>query len=90
MKQVIAMKENTYHDEPRIMYRFVESLYCTSETNITLYVNYTGIKNKSLKTKKKLSVNNGISHMEEKELRNSKFPLCLREMTKKYSPLDSG
>ena len=26
------------------MYRIVESLYCTPETNITLYVNYTGIK----------------------------------------------
>ena len=26
------------------MYRIVESLYCTPETNITLYVNYTLIK----------------------------------------------
>ena len=32
------------------MYRIVESLYCTPETNITLYVNYIGIK---VKTKKK-------------------------------------
>ena len=27
------------------MYRIVESLYCTPEINIMLYVNYTGIKN---------------------------------------------
>ena len=27
----------------------VESLYCTPETNIILYVNYTGIKKKSVK-----------------------------------------
>lgn len=26
------------------MNRLVESLYCTHETNITLYVNYTGIE----------------------------------------------
>ena len=26
------------------MYRIVESVYCTPETNITLYVNYTRIK----------------------------------------------
>ena len=25
------------------MYRIVKSLYCTPETNITLYINYTGI-----------------------------------------------
>ena len=30
------------------MYRIVESLYCTPETNITLYVNYTGIKIKKI------------------------------------------
>lgn len=28
------------------MCRIVESLYCTLETNITLFVNYTGIKKK--------------------------------------------
>ena len=28
------------------MYRTAESLYCTPETSITLYVNYTGIFNK--------------------------------------------
>lgn len=27
------------------MYGSVESLYCTPETNVTLHVNYTGIKN---------------------------------------------
>ena len=29
-----------------IMYRIVQSLYCTLETNIPLYVNYTSTKNK--------------------------------------------
>ena len=31
--------EGTCHDEHRVMYGSVESLYCTPETNITLYVN---------------------------------------------------
>ena len=31
------------------LYTIVESLYCTPETNIALYVNYTGIKRKNLK-----------------------------------------
>ena len=35
------------------MYRIVESLYCTPENNITLYVNYTGMK-ANLKRKKKV------------------------------------
>ena len=34
------------------MYRIVEKLYCTFETNITPHVNYTGIKRKPLKKKK--------------------------------------
>ena len=35
-------------------YRVAELLYCTPETNITLYVNYTGMKIKKLnKIKKK-------------------------------------
>ena len=34
-----------------VMYRIVESLYCTPETNITLYVNYTEIKIKTIKIK---------------------------------------
>ena len=33
-------------------YRIVESLYNTPETNITLYVNYTGIENKNNKINK--------------------------------------
>ena len=35
--------EYTYLDEHREMYRIVESFYCTLETNITLYDNYTSI-----------------------------------------------
>ena len=34
--------ECAYYDEHQVMYRIVESLYCTPETNITYYVNYTG------------------------------------------------
>lgn len=30
-----------------VIYRIAESLYCTSETNTTLYVNYAGIKIKT-------------------------------------------
>ena len=37
------------------MYRIVESLYCTPETNITLYVNHTGIKVKIKIFKNELS-----------------------------------
>lgn len=33
----------TYCGEHCIMYRIVESLCCTPEMNITLYVNYTSI-----------------------------------------------
>ena len=33
-------------DKHWVMYGSVESLYYTPETNITLYVNYTGIKTK--------------------------------------------
>ena len=36
--------ECTYHDEHWVMYRVIEALCCTPETNITLYVNYTGTK----------------------------------------------
>ena len=39
-----ADKEYIYHDEPRVTYRIVKSLYCTPETNIIQYVNYTQIK----------------------------------------------
>ena len=41
------------HDEHWVIYEIVESLYCTPETNIILYVNYTGIKIKYLKNAKK-------------------------------------
>lgn len=33
-------------DEHRVVYRIVKSLYCTPETRITLYVNYTSRKKK--------------------------------------------
>lgn len=36
-------QEYTYYDEHWVVYR-IESLYCSPETNITLYDNYTGIK----------------------------------------------
>jgi len=36
-------EEYTYGDEHWVMYRIVPSLDCTPETNITLYVNSTGI-----------------------------------------------
>ena len=39
-------------DEQWVMYVSFESLYCTPETKITLYVNYNGIK--IVKTKRKL------------------------------------
>ena len=48
VKCVMEINEYTYHDEHWEMYRIVESLYCTPETNITLYVNCTGIKIKNL------------------------------------------
>ena len=35
------------YEEPWILYRIVELLYCIFETNTTLYVNYTGIKIKN-------------------------------------------
>jgi len=41
---VIGIKEGTCRDKHWEMYGNVELLYCTPETNITLYVNYTGIK----------------------------------------------
>ena len=40
---MVGINEYTYHDEHQVIYRIVESLHCTPETNITLYVNYTGI-----------------------------------------------
>ena len=37
-------EEYTYCDEHWVMYKIAESLYCTPETNITLYVNCSSIK----------------------------------------------
>ena len=46
----MEIKEDTYCDEDWVMYRTVESLCCTPETNITLYVNYTrSLKNNNSK-----------------------------------------
>ena len=46
------IKEYLHHDEHWVMYRIVKSLYCTPETNVTLHINYTGIKIKNKKKKK--------------------------------------
>ena len=40
---MMGIKECTCCDEHQVLYGSVELLYCTPETNITLYVNYTGI-----------------------------------------------
>ena len=37
-------EEDIYHDDHWVMYRTAESLCCAPETNITLYVSYSGIK----------------------------------------------
>lgn len=39
-----GIKECTYHDEHWVKYGIIESIYCTAETNTTLYVNSLGIK----------------------------------------------
>ena len=39
-------KEYTCTDKHWVMYRIVESLYCTPETNITLYQNKNSINKK--------------------------------------------
>lgn len=45
MGKIDAGKEEyTYCDERWVMYGSAESQYCVPETNITLYVSYTGIK----------------------------------------------
>ena len=46
----------TYHDEHQVMCRSVESLYCIPETNITLYVNSTGIKMQNFKKSNKMYI----------------------------------
>ena len=45
---VIALNsdDGSYFYEHSIMYRFIESLCCTPETNVTLHINSTSIKNK--------------------------------------------
>ena len=47
LNKVMEIKECTCCDEHWVMYGSVESLYYTPESNITLYVNYTGIKMKT-------------------------------------------
>lgn len=42
----MEVKEYTCHVEDQGMYGIVEKLYYTHETNVKLYVNYPGIKNK--------------------------------------------
>lgn len=44
----MGIKEHTCHDEHCVMYKIVESLNCTWETNITLYVKNNRIKIKNL------------------------------------------
>ena len=39
----MGIKERTCPNEHEVMNGIAESLYYTPETNITLYVNYTGI-----------------------------------------------
>ena len=59
---MMEIKEYTY-DEHWVMYRIVESLYCTPETNITLDINYISIffkKNKINKIPVKKTKKNKI------------------------------
>ena len=44
VKQVMGIKEDTCCDEHWVIYGTVKSLYCTPETNVILYISYTGIK----------------------------------------------
>ena len=44
----VVYDEHLY-DEPWVIYRIIESLYYIPETNMTLYVNYTGIFKKLTK-----------------------------------------
>ena len=53
MQKINEKIEYTYLDEHWIIYGTVESLYCTPETNIMLYFNYTGIKD--LRKQKKIN-----------------------------------
>ena len=51
----MGIKACTCGDAHRLMYETVKSLYGTPETNITLYVNCTGIKIKNSMKKKYLT-----------------------------------
>lgn len=55
-KQVLGIEEYTC-DEHRVMYGIVESVYYTLETNITIYVSYTGISNKIHERKRRKKTN---------------------------------
>ena len=48
-----GIKEYTYFDEHWVIHGIVASLSCTPETNISLYVNYTGTKKQKQKQKQK-------------------------------------
>ena len=48
MKQVMGMKEGTFHDTYWVMYGIVESLHCIPGISRILYVDYTEIKIKNL------------------------------------------
>ena len=48
----VGIKECTSCDQHRVTYGSVKLLYCTTETNITLYINYLELELK-LKTKNK-------------------------------------
>ena len=53
------------------MHRIVESLYCTPESNITLYINYIGIKIKK-KTEKNVMLNEKNQQTKKKKERKEK------------------
>lgn len=40
---MVTDANQTYHEEHLVMYKNIESLECTPETNRILYVNYTSI-----------------------------------------------
>ena len=72
----IVIQECTYHDEHRVMYRIVETLYHTPETDITLYVNYTRIEKNLIRRKKYLGVN---LTKEAKDLHTENYKTLMEE-----------
>lgn len=40
----MVIKESTCRDEPWVLHGSVESLYCTPETNITVYIGHMEFK----------------------------------------------